>query len=377
MRFPPPPVRSIFRAAPIQDVSLRITLRPLALLTLLMIPAARLEAQSFTWKSLVTFYGDNTEFFNPYRTGETILGGQFQTWLSIEPGRRTEVIAGVFGDHRSGDDSFLDPVKPLLGFRYHTDHSLGALGTLVTENRHGYLEPLEVTTLEFTRPIEYGIQWRERRGWLDGELYLNWQHLNTPDSREIFDYGLNLAVRPIRQVSLEYQSHGLHHGGQLYDVGPVTNNFASGIGLGLTERFRWIDSTSLRLFYLHSHGNIDSIVPAGRPDQGHGTYLRLGITPGNWCDLWMIQWWGKDYLAQEGDNNYNSVGSDPSYYKSDRRYQEYGFGKSVLIDHAVTARGELRFHRIDDLSSISIGTSKWEYSYRITAVIPIGVRISH
>lgn len=338
--------------------------------------AAPLRAQSFTWKNLVTFYGDNTEFFTPYRIGETILGGQFQSYLSIEPGPRTEVIAGVFGDHRSGGDKFLDPVKPLLGFRFHTEHSLGALGTLVTENRHGYLEPLEVTTLEFTRPIEYGLQWRERRSWIDGEFYLNWQHLNTSDSREIFDYGLLLAVRPVRHVSLEYQAHGLHHGGQLHDVGAVTNNFADGVGLGLSARFRWVDSTSLRLFYLHSHGNIDSTV-AGRPDSGHGTWLRLGLTPGGWCDLWMIQWWGQDYLGQEGDNNYNSLGHDPSYYKSDRRYQEYGFGKSVTIDRTVTARGEFRLHRIDDLNSISIGTSKWEYSYRITAVVPFAVRIGH
>ncbi|MEO8030186.1 MAG: hypothetical protein ABI765_05020 [Gemmatimonadota bacterium] len=290
------------------------------------------------------------------------------------PSRRTEVIAGVFGDHRSGGDKFLDPVKPLLGFRYHTEHSLGAMGTLVTEDRHGYLEPLEVTTLEFTRPVEYGLQWRERRHWIDGEFFINWQRINSATSREIFDYGLLLAVRPIHHLSLEYQAHGLHHGGQLFDVGAVTNNFSSGIGVGLAARFRYVDSTSLRLFYLHSHGNVDSTI-AGRPDQGHGTWLRLGITPGGWADLWMIQWWGRDYLAQDGDNNYNSVGHDPSFYKSERRYQEFGFGKSVDIDGAVTARGEFRLHRIDNLHSISIGTSQWEYSYRITAYVPFSVPI--
>ena len=39
------------------------------------------SAQQFAWKSGAIFYGDNTEFFNPYRTGQTILGAQLQTYL--------------------------------------------------------------------------------------------------------------------------------------------------------------------------------------------------------------------------------------------------------------------------------------------------------
>ena len=112
-----------------------------------------------------------------------------QTWLSAVPGPRTEIVLGVYGDHRSGRSDFFDEVKPLLGFRYRTQTSLGALGTLVTEDRHGYIEPLEVTTLELTRPIEYGLQWIESRPRFHADLYLNWQHLNPSTSREIFDYG--------------------------------------------------------------------------------------------------------------------------------------------------------------------------------------------
>ena len=76
----------------------------------------------------------------------------------------------------------IDEVRPLLGFRYRTRTSLGVLGTLVTEDRHGYLEPLEVSTLEFTRPVEYGMQWREDRRQVGGEVFIDWQHLNTRNS---------------------------------------------------------------------------------------------------------------------------------------------------------------------------------------------------
>ena len=47
---------------------------PMAVLVLGWAPSA--PAQELTWKNAATFYVDNTEFFNPYRTGETQLGGQ-------------------------------------------------------------------------------------------------------------------------------------------------------------------------------------------------------------------------------------------------------------------------------------------------------------
>src|SRR5438477_12987114 len=75
------------------------------------------SAQEFAWKSGAIFYGDNTEFFNPYRTGQTILGAQLQTYLSAGLGPRTEVILGAYGNHRSGRSDFLDDVRPLLGPR--------------------------------------------------------------------------------------------------------------------------------------------------------------------------------------------------------------------------------------------------------------------
>ncbi|MEP6572625.1 MAG: hypothetical protein ABJD11_08010 [Gemmatimonadota bacterium] len=358
------------------------TLRPGAMVAMraggfvLLCLATKASAQTFTLRTLPTFYGDNTEFFTPYRTGETILGAQVQSWLAVEPGPHTEFVAGAFADHRSGDSTFLKSIKPILGFRYRSAHGLAAAGTLVTENRHDYLEPLEVTTLEFTRPIEYGLQWRQRRRVFDSELYINWQGLNTPASREIFDYGLLLRGRPLQFLSLEFQSHGLHHGGQLFQAGvPVSNNFASGPGFRIHHVFPYTDSTEFALFRLHSHGNIDPNAPAGRPSDGHGTWLRFGLRPGGWFDLFTIQWWGRDFLADEGDNNYNSVGANPTFYQSKRRYQEYGFIKNFRIDEVVRVGVEWRFHRIDNLPSIAIGHSRWEYSYRLVVRTPFDVRL--
>jgi hypothetical protein len=334
------------------------------------------SAQTFAWRNDATFYGDNTEFFNPYRVGETILGARMETYVSAVLGPRTEVILGVYGDHRSGRSDFFDEMKPLLGFRYRAHNSLGTLGTLVTENRHGYLEPLEVTTLEFTRPVEYGLQWREDHGWIGGESFIDWQHLNTRQSREIFDYGLLFHVRPRSYLSLEFQAHGLHHGGQLYNAGvPVTNNQAAAFGARLTGRLPLLDASSLGVFRLVSHGRIDPTPEPNRPDHGHGTYVRGSISPWGWLEVFTIQWWGRDFLSEEGDNSYNSRGADPRYYKSSRHYQEYGLDKHVAIESGVTLDAEFRFHQFDDLRSIALGHSEWEYSYRLVLNAPFEVRL--
>src|SRR5262245_36513580 len=118
-----------------------------AILTFAILTTARpLAAQSVSWKSLATLYGDNTEFFGPYRLGETILGRQFQSYLVAQPAARTGIAAGVFGDVRWGSTKFLDRVKPILSFRFQTRTSLGAFGTLETNRRHGFLDALEVST---------------------------------------------------------------------------------------------------------------------------------------------------------------------------------------------------------------------------------------
>jgi hypothetical protein len=343
---------------------------------LLALTARPAPAQQLTWQNGLTFYLDNTEFFNPYRTGETLLGGQVLSYLSAALGPRTEIVAGFHGNHQSGDSRFLSPFKPILGFRYRTDHSLGALGTLVTEDRHGYLEPLEGTLLDITRPVEYGVQWREQHASGGGEVFLNWQRLNTARGREVFDYGLLLHADPTRWLRLEMQGHGLHHGGQLFDAGePVANNQALALGGQLSAVLPLAGASSLRVFQLLSHGDIDSL-RTGRPDHGHGTYIRASFSPGSWLEVFAIQWWGRDFVSNEGDGNYNSEGSDPAYFKSYRKYQEIGLARRTPIESGLTLDTEFRVHRIDDRRSIAIGTSPWEYSYRMIVRAPFSMRLN-
>jgi hypothetical protein len=102
--------------------------------------ASSVFAADITLRNDFTFYGDNTEFFEPFRTGETILGQQGKSQLEADLGQRSLFLVGVFGDFRStsGVDPTVD-VKPLLSFEYREGGTCLVMGTLETHDRHGFL----------------------------------------------------------------------------------------------------------------------------------------------------------------------------------------------------------------------------------------------
>lgn len=338
------------------------------LLLLLLAPlfAAPTLAQQVRWRTDFTFYSDNTEFFTPYRVGETILGAQFQTYLRLDTGSRSEVRAGVFGDHRFSADSGVDPVKPILAFRYKTDTSTFVFGNLETGgNCHGFLEPLEDPTLAFTRPVEYGLQWLVTRPGLSADVFINWQRLNDEEGREIFDYGTLLRVPVATWLSLGGQLHGLHHGGQLHSVGPVTNNVVMAVGAVASGEIPGLGAASFAAWGLRSKGGADPY----QDDEivrGHGLYLRTSATPAGIAEVFAIWWRGSDFISPEGDHNYGSPGFDGEYYRSSRDYQELGVSKDMALSRDTRLLAQLRLHRID-------GTL--EYSYRIVVRVPFELTV--
>lgn len=331
----------------------------------LLLAALPVAGQRVDWRSEVVFYGDNTEFFTPYRLGETLLGAYFKTYLSVRPGPHTELLAGVFGDHRDGADSFLDPVRPILSLRYRTATSLGVVGTLETVNRHGYLEPLEATTLEITRPVEYGVQWIQTGDSCRAEGYLNWQGLNTERRREVFDYGLVAHGDLGSWLRLEGQLHGYHHGGQLHDNGDVTNNTVWAAGGRLRGRLGHGVTGELAAFRLASAATVDPTVDGEQID-GHGTYLRGSLGFGRAGRVFAIAWKGSDFISHEGDHNYGSVGWRPGSWEPEREYQELGYAYARTLEAGIELDLEGRLHRID---------GEVEYSYRLMVTVPLVIPV--
>jgi hypothetical protein len=337
---------------------------------------APLPAQRIDWVSRATLYGDNTEFFTPYRTGETIFGGQLATWLEAGAGRDVMARAGLLADRRWGSDEFADSVKPILAVEYRARHSNGIIGTLDSEHRHGLIDPIMVSTRELTTPVEYGLQWRERRGRFHGDVWVNWRKLNTPEQREEFEMGLVADVRVMPWLDAKVQHLWSHRGGQLHDAGvPVTNNRVTAAGARLHSHLPVLGSSSLTALHLWSDGHLEPGYPVDRPSSGTGIWLRGSVTPIWDVELFAIHWRGDDFHAAAGDANYGSPGKQASFYRAGRKYTELGLAKRVQQRRGASLDVEVRWHRIDDEESEAFFNTPWEFSYRIVVRAPVSVRL--
>lgn len=189
--------------------------------------------------------------------------------------------------------------------------------------------------------------------------------MNTSTSREIFDYGGVLSGDVTGWARIEAQVHGLHHGGQLFDVGPVTNNVVFGDGIRLHRETAALGEASLAAFALFSKGKPDPFVDTPTIN-GHGTYLKGSVSPARLFELFAIWWSGRNFITAEGDHNYGSPGLDNTFYRAERHYQEFGAVKKFEIEKSIGFDGELRLHRIE---------GRVEYSYRLVVHVPFDLRL--
>ena len=96
-----------------------------ALLTCVPLPA--LGQQHVALRGDILFYGDNTEFSNPFSEGETIFGAAVRLAGVIDLNTRTSVTIGVFGNQRFGSGrcvrtgparDFVDRAWRAVGLRF-------------------------------------------------------------------------------------------------------------------------------------------------------------------------------------------------------------------------------------------------------------------
>ena len=315
-------------------------------------------------------YGDNTEFFNRFRDGETILGAAGTVAVDIRLSERATLRGGLFLNHRFGSEHFAEQYRPVISLTVESGASTFTMGTLDTVPRdgrpapdltgpHGLLPPLQVETLAFTRPYEAGLQWQVGSRRLEQDTWINWQRLNTPAHRERFDAGvrgrLSLGDLP---VALGYQAHHVHEGGQLFDPGPVRDSFAGGPGVIIEPRIDRLDAASIEAYILWSKHVADRADPEAT-EHGHGLFLRAAATKNGWRGH-LIFWSACVWLKDEGDLNYGSRVWDGTVFRPTRHYGEAGVARTFYEADGVALEGALRFHRIE---------RDYNYSFRILARI--------
>jgi hypothetical protein len=326
------------------------------------------------------FYGDNTEFRNPFREGETIFGAAVRIDARIELNPKVTVSLGFFGNQRFGSDEGFDQARPIVAMTVRGKRSSFTMGTLSTPvagvpagpdrtGPHGLLPPIQRETLAFERPYEAGLQWTFDGAALQHDMWLQWQRLNTSEHRERLDGGARLAWRARGPFSVPLQAHIVHEGGQLFASGPVRDSVAMASGVVLATRpaaDRPAPSlrASLELLGLWSHYTPDRETP-DRTRDGGAFFGRGAVERRGWR-AHLIVWRGDDFIKDEGDPNYQSIRRDGTRYRGIRDYAEAGLTRTFELAPGALMEASFRFHRIE---------RDYQYSYRILGVVRARGRI--
>lgn len=344
-------------------------------------------AQGLSLGANAVFYGDNTEFHNPFREGETIFGAAVRLDGRVEMNDAVTLTLGAFGNQRFGSSDAFDLVRPIVALTVSGKRSTFVFGTLPSpfESRplsaarasgpdlggpHGLLPPLQMETLAFDRPYEAGLAWTFRAARFEHHSWLQWQRLNTREHRERLDGGATAEWRAAGPLAIPLQAHIVHEGGQLFAAGPVRDSIgvASGIALSNKAALPWATApslvASLELFGLWSRYTADREAPDPSRDGG-AFFGRASASLRGWR-AHLIAWRGNDFIKDEGDSNYLSIRRDGTRYRGIRDYAEAGVSRTFQLAPGAALQASFRFHRIE---------RHYEYSYRILAVADVRMRV--
>ena len=304
--------------------------------------------QAVTVHADAIFYGDNTEFRNPFREGETIFGTAARAEARADLNDRVALSGGVFGNLCFGSDSSFELVRPVLTMEVRGRRSRFLLGRWITAagvssgpDSHGSSPSAPADPAGNARvrpPVQAGLQWLFKGPRLEHDMWLQWQRLNTPDHRERLDAGTRLigdgaASSPLRSRPTSSTKAASCMPGP----GPGQFRLASGIELSprpespppsgrpREQPIAKLDG-SLELLGLWSHHMPDRQQPA-RTRDGAGFFGRAAVERFSWR-AHLIMWRGDNYMKDEGDPNYQSIRRDGTRWRGVRDYAETGLTKT-------------------------------------------------
>jgi hypothetical protein len=329
----------------------------------------RATAQSLTAGVDLLFYGDNTEFANPFREGETLLGTAGRVYVDVELSDAATLRAGLYGRGRYGAHEFLEEAEPVIALELKKGPSRFLFGSLDTasfrprtrgpdeDTPHELLPVFQRETLTFTRAHEMGLQWIVDSPRVKQDVWINWQRLITAEHRERFDAGVRSRVVLQKNVALNGQWHVVHEGGQQFANGAVRDDHAAALGA------EWGSALGPSRMVLDGYAVVTREIPdreqPDRSETGAGVFARGAVENGPWR-AHLIVWRGRDTFKEEGDANYLSRRRNGTKFRKVRDYGELGLTRHFRPATAVQFDAAVRLHRVD---------AKYEYSYRLLARI--------
>jgi len=324
--------------------------------------------ESIALRSDILLYGDNTEFRNPFREGETIFGAAARVFADLSLGSAAVVSLGVYGNQRFGSDSAFEQVRPVIALTVRGRRSSFVFGTLpamapdgpIGPDRggpHRLLPALQRETLAFERAYEPGLQWRFTGERLTHSMWIEWQRLNTAEHRERFDGGVEGSVKVTRAIAIPFQLHVVHEGGQQFASGPVRDSSAAAVGIELTHGATDAARLSFELYGVAGKSVPDRERPSDDRN-GRAVFARAAVERRGWR-AHLIVWRGREFIKDEGDPNYSSLRRDGHRYGGTRDYAETGLARRFKVAPGAAIEVSGRLHRTERF---------YEYSYRVIAI---------
>jgi hypothetical protein len=345
--------------------STAVPTRTLLILLVSALVVQRADAQSLVAGVDLLFYGDNTEFANPFRQGETLLGTAGRVFVDVQLSDAATLRAGIFAKGRYGAREFVEEAEPVIALELKRGGSrflFGSLDTAATRTRrrgpdedtpHGLLPPLQREQLTFTRAHEMGLQWLRETPRVDHDSWINWQRLNTSAHRERFDAGARSRLALPHALALHAQWHVVHEGGQQFANGAVRDSHAAAVGL------EWARAIGRTRLVLDGYGVATRDVPdreePQRGENGGGLFARGALERADWR-AHVIVWRSRDTSKEEGDPNYLMWRRNGTKFRKVRDYGELGLTRHFRPAPTVQFDAAVRLHRVE---------SHYEYSYRL------------
>ena len=237
-----------------------------------------------------------------YREGETFFGQFFTLGGVYRPMPNLSLALGAFLGRTFGDEDELEEYQFYAQLKYeYEDWFALTIGNL-DRDRHTFLDAIFDDTLKFDRPTEHGMELYGGWKWLSQTAWINWQVINTEESREKFDVGA-ITKADLGIVDLDYQFHWIHRGGQLFSAdAPVSDDFSMAIG-GTVYLPVPLVTVGLTAHYLYAN-----VIP----DRDEDERLKgSGITFGAFAEylgfkVWGNYWIGDDFYTEDGDPFYQA-----------------------------------------------------------------------
>lgn len=256
-------------------------------------------------------FSKNNEYFDTIIEGYTLLGYQFNPFVSYNISKNVRLDAGAFFHKDFGNDDF-STVAPTLTLKITKRNMALLFGNLESSLNHRLIEPLYDFERVMNNRLETGVQLQAIKDGLFFDLWLDWQNMiyNKDPEQERFVSGISVNKRVINQaVALHLIGQALvsHRGGQINLNSPpleTVTNSAFGVearreATGIVKA--WTVSGFYSTYNNLSDGN-------ERPyKDGSAIYFNVNASTKWGLDVMMNYWQGHEFISIQGGKVYPSI----------------------------------------------------------------------